>query len=114
MKMNNYILIDRTFQETTPESLEYSNFSRQGHIETNRSVTFRELIKLMKEHYHPSCSPNDGNTNIYYSTDHFVKDYRTGTDRTEAMHFSQWNAPNAAKYWKLAARAAGLIPSVKA
>jgi len=107
--MNNFILINRTFCETTPESAELGDFSNQGFIEVNQKVSFTELIDLMKECNECSQYPNDGNTNVWYSTQFYNTDYRTGTDRQESIHFSNNNTANIAKYWKLAAKVAGLI-----
>lgn len=107
--MNNFILINRTFCETTPESLEDSDFSNQGVIEIDQKVSFIELIKLMKDCIECSQYPNNGNSNVWYSTQFYTTDYKTGTDRQESIHFSNNNTENIAKYWKLAAKIAGLI-----
>jgi len=103
--MNNYILINRTFAETTPESLEIGDFSNIGMIEKNVKVTFTELIRLMQEHNLPSCSPdNFNNPHTWYSTDFYTKCYVTGTEREESIHYSIDNTPNALKYWYKAAK----------
>lgn len=100
--MTNFILISRTFAEATPESSEFGDFSKTGFISEQEEVSFSELVKLMREHYQPSQSPHDDNVNVWYSTGFFTSDYTTGTDREECIHFSRDNAPNVAKYWKLA------------
>jgi len=107
--MNNFILISRTYAEVTPESSEIGDFSETGFITEKENVSFSELVKLMEKHYQPSCSPNDGDPRTWYSTGFYTSDYSTGTDREESIHFHRDNTPNAAKYWKLAAKAAGLI-----
>ncbi len=105
--MNNYILISRTFAECTPESAENSDFSDTGFISEVEQVTFKELVKLMKEHNQPSCSPNKFNDlHTWYSTGFNTSDYRTATEREESIHFHNDNTPNAAKYWFLAAKLA--------
>lgn len=104
--MNNYILINRTFAEITPESCEDSDFSDSGFIEEDLEVSFTELVRLMKDHYQSSCSPDNGNINTWYSTGFYTSDYRTGTEREESIHFSRNNTENAAKYWRLARIAA--------
>ncbi len=105
--MNNYIIISRTFCETTTESAEDGEFSDLGFIEEYRQVSFSELVSLMKEHPHSSCYPNNGDTNTwYYSSDDLV-DLQTRTYREESIHFHKDNTPNAAKYWKWAAQIAG-------
>ena len=107
--MNNFILISRTFAEVTPESAQDSDFSNQGFICEKETVSFSELVDLMREHNEPSQSPNNGNTSVWYSTGFYTSDYSTGTDREESIHFHKDNTPNAAKYWRLAAKFAGLI-----
>ena len=105
--MNNYILISKTFSETTPESCEDSDFSDTGFIEESQEVTFTELVDLMKDHNNASCSPDSfDNIHTWYSTGFYVDDYSTGTEREESIHFHKDNTPNAAKYWFLAAKIA--------
>ena len=105
--MNNFILISKTFSETTPESAESSDFSDAGFVTQREEVSFSELVDLMKTHIQPSCSPNHGGTDVSYSTGFYTKDYRTATEREESIHFRSDNTPNAYKYWKLAAKFAG-------
>lgn len=107
--MNNFILISRSFAEVTPESAENGDFSKTGTISSGEQVSFRELVNLMREFTQPSCSPNDGSPFTWYSSGFYTSDYGTGTEREESIHFDRENTPNAAKYWKWAAKAAGLI-----
>jgi hypothetical protein len=100
--MNNFILISQTYSEPTPESCENGDFSDTGFIDECKRVTFTELVDLMGEHMHPSQSPNDGNTNVWYSTDMYTKNYYKGIEREESIHYHRNNTVNAAKYWKLA------------
>lgn len=104
--MNNYILINRTFAEATPESSENGEFSNTGFISEGEQVTFRELVKLMKEHIHPSQSPHDGNIHVWFSTSSYTSDYSKGISREESIHFHHENTANAGKYWKLASKIA--------
>jgi len=71
-------------------------------------VTFRELVDLMREHAHPSCSPASGAPFEWLSTEP-EQDYRTGEWTERTLHFSRANPPHAARYWRLAMKAAGLI-----
>jgi hypothetical protein len=104
--MNNFILISRTFTEVTPESSEQGDFSDSGFITEKEEVSFSELVSLMKEHNDCSSYPNYYNTDNWYSCHSFTSDYRTGTERTESIHFHRDNTINAAKYWKYARIAA--------
>jgi hypothetical protein len=101
-RMNNYILISKTFTEVTPESAENGDFSKTGFIEKRVKVTFRELVELMKDHPHGSQSPNDGNKHVWYTCSSFTSDYKKGVERDESIHFHRQNTPNAEKYWRLA------------
>ena len=100
--MNNYILINKTYCEVTPESAQDGDFSDSGMIEKNIKVSFSELVQLMREFSQPSCSPCDGDINTWFSSGFYTSDYSTGTEREESIHFSRDNSPNAAKYWKWA------------
>jgi hypothetical protein len=71
-------------------------------------VTFRGLVDLMREHAHPSCSPASGAPFEWLSTEP-EQDYRTGEWTERTLHFSRANPPHAARYWRLAMKAAGLI-----
>lgn len=105
--MNNYILISRTYCESTPESCEDSSFSDTGFINESEQVSFTELIDLMREHNQASCSPDTfDNLHTWYSTDFYTSDYGTGTERQESIHYHNNNTTNAAKYWFLAAKIA--------
>lgn len=107
--MQNYILISRTFTEITPESAENAEFSDSGYISQKEAVTFSELVRLMQAHNNASTYPNNGSTDIWYSTGYYIDDYTTGTETEESMHFHPDNTPNVAKYWKWAAKCAGII-----
>lgn len=100
--MNNFIIISRTYAETTPESAEIGDFSDTGFIDERQEVTFSELVRLMMEHYEPSQSPNDYSKDVSYSSGSYTSDYRTGTSRQESIHFHHDNSDNATKYWKQA------------
>jgi hypothetical protein len=101
MNSNNIILISRTFATITPESSEQGDFDDHGFISEREEVTFTELVDLMREHIHASSS-GDVNTDVWFSTGFYTSDYRTGEEREESIHFHRENAPNVAKYWKLA------------
>lgn len=104
--MNNYILINKTYSEATPQSSEVGDFSETGLIVQDEKLTFSELVRLMKEHTQASCSPDDLSTNTWYSTGFFTSDYGKGIEREECIHYSSNNTVNAAKYWKYARIAA--------
>ena len=99
--MQNFILINRTFTEVTPESAENGDFSDSGFLAENEAVTFRELVELMRIHREPSNSGKIS-TNTWFSTYPEITDYSTCTETTESIHFCAENAENVAKYWALA------------
>lgn len=105
--MQNYIIISRTYSEITPESAENGEFSDRGFITEHEKISFSRLVRLLKVCNQPSQLPNDGGTNVSYSTGFYIDDYATGTESEETIHYHKDNAPNVAKYWKWAAKFAG-------
>lgn len=101
--MNNYIIISKTYAQTTPESVEQGDFSETGFISEREEVTFRELVDLMREHYQPSRSPCEKlDTQTCLSSGFNTIDYQNGIEEETSIHFHRDNTPNAAKYWNLA------------
>ncbi len=99
------ILITKTFSEITPESAEYADFSNSGIVYEKESVSFRELVCLMVEHFLPSNS-GDISKYTYFSSGYFISDYFTATEREYTIHFHNDNLPQFEKYWELAAKVA--------
>ena len=102
------ILIDKTFSEITPESAEDGDTSDSGHVYVNCPYTFRELVSELRGYTETSSYPCTGAARDWVSTVFSVEDYRTGTERSESLHFSRDNAAHKAKYWRKALQAAGL------
>ena len=103
------ILVSKTYSETTPESVDDCELSDSGFVFENSEYTFRELVRLMRDYREPSCYPANGSTHEWYSSGWNIYDYRTMTEREESIHFSHNNPPHNARYWKLAAKAAGIV-----
>ena len=72
------------------------------------TVTFRELVDLMRDYSHASCSPASGSTREWLMTE-WDQDCYTGDCTENSLHYSHDNAPRSARYWRLAMRAVGLI-----
>jgi hypothetical protein len=102
------ILISRTFDVVTPESAEDGESAESGFLVESESVTFRELVSLMRAHPNPSCYPPRGESFEWLSS-YPETDYRDASERTESLHFDQENPERAAKYWRKAMMAAGII-----
>jgi hypothetical protein len=102
------ILITRAYSETTPESAAEGEHSDAGIIAEDVPYTFRELVDLLKSHPECSAHPFRGSTSEWFSTGAYVDDYSTGTEREETVHYSRKNPAHSARYWKLAAIAAGI------
>lgn len=102
------ILISRTFDVVTPESAEEGESAESGFLVESESVTFRELVSLMKSHPNPSCYPARGEAYEWLST-YPETDYRDASERTESLHFDQENPACLTKYWRKAMIAAGII-----
>ena len=95
------LTIHRTYSEITPESAEYGVNSDAGSIGTE-SVTFRELVSLLREHPVPSSWPTEGTRWDWFSTHSYVTDYQSLTERTESIHFDHSNPSRLEKYWRKA------------
>lgn len=95
------LTIHRTYSEVTPESAESGEDSDSGSIGTE-SVTFRELVELLREHPVPSSWPTDGTRWDWFSTYSFVTDYQSLTERIESIHFDHSNPSRLEKYWRKA------------
>ena len=104
------IRISRTFDIVTPESADDGESAESGFLAESESVTFKELVSLMREHPVASCHPPSGETCEWLST-YPSQDYRDCSETTESLHYSRENPPRMAKYWRKAMRAAGLIRS---
>lgn len=105
--MNNYIIIFKTFAETSSEIVENGDFSEIGVLSLKQKVTFKQLVDLMREYYQPSLNPNNMSTEIKYSTGFYKPAYSPEkTYRKESISFHSENTENAAKYWKWARLAA--------
>ena len=69
------------------------------------TVSFRELVSLMREYSEPSCYPPIGAEYEWLSRSE--TDFRTGADTVESIHYSRDNPKRNLKYWRAAMRAAG-------
>jgi len=104
------ILISRTYSEVTPESAKDGENSDDGFICQDESYTFRELVRLLRDHPEASAWPiTQAETWVWFSTGYHVYDYSTGIEREECVHYSHKNHPRSAKYWSKAAKAAGIV-----
>jgi hypothetical protein len=75
---------------------------------TDDSVSFRELVNLLREHSMPSCSPARGEPYEWASSEPYQDPY-SGEWTETSVHYSRANPPRMAKYWRAAMRAAGLV-----
>ena len=71
------------------------------------SVSFRELVSLMREYSEPSCSPASGAAFEWLSRSE--TDYRTGADTVESLHYARENPARNLKYWRAAMKAAKFV-----
>ena len=70
------------------------------------TVSFRELVDLLREHLHPSCSHLRGDPFEWFSADTYQDPY-SGEYTEQSLHYSRENPPRMLKYWRAAIRAAG-------
>lgn len=103
------ILICRTYDECTPESAEDGESSDAGFVYEDEPMTFRELVRELRDMSEASNGRPTGDIGEWYSTGYSVTDYSNLTERNESVHYSHNNPARNAKYWRWAARAAGLV-----
>jgi hypothetical protein len=105
------LIISRTYEETTPESVEDGDFSDSGFVYKDTEFSFRDLVTELRRGGFSEMSswPCHGDPRDWASQYHETTCYRTGTTRAESLHFSRSNPPQKGKYWAKALRAAGLI-----
>lgn len=96
------ILISKTYTEVTPESAEHGDHSDHGFVFEDVPYTFKELVRLLRDYPESSCYPARGSTHEWVSTDYYVDDYGTYTERQESIHYSRNNPARCAKYWRWA------------
>lgn len=104
------ILLSKTYEMWTPDDIEAGETRDTGFVFESVPHTFKELVEILLY-----CSRDD--VSAYPATgsiNEWVKvkddtDFQTGEQEIEHLHFSHNNKPRAAKYWKLAFKAAGLL-----
>lgn len=69
-------------------------------------VSFRELVDLLRDHSHPSCSHLVGDAYEWFSADTYT-DPHSGEFTESSVHYNRENPTRMLKYWRLAMRAAG-------
>ena len=102
------IIISRTFEVVTPESAEEGEVADSGFLAESESVTFKELVSMMRDYPNPSAYPPSGDANEWLSS-YPSQDFRDCSETTEYLHYCRENPPRRAKYWRKAMLAAGII-----
>jgi len=100
------VLCEETYSPPDDDESDYCP-EPEGHTR-NDTVSFRELVEVMKEHPLPSCSPARGEVLEWLSA-YPEDDYRTGETILRSVHYDRSNPPRSMKYWGKAMRAAGLL-----
>jgi hypothetical protein len=91
----------------TPESAADGDYAEHGFVFENRGMTFGELVHEMRNYSQSSCSPRDGGTHVWVSSEGDT-DYRNGEETTYSLHYSRSNRDRYAKYWRKAMQICGL------
>ncbi len=102
------IIVSRTYDIVTPESAESGESADSGFLAESESVSFRELVSLMRDYPNPSCYPPRGEAYEWLSS-YPSQDYRDCSETTESLHYCRENPPRRLKYWRKAMLAAGII-----
>jgi hypothetical protein len=101
------ITIHQTFETITHESAENGDFADSGFVMEGESVSFRELVALMKSHPQPSTVPVPLDGARVWLTSYPETNYCTGEEATTSIHFA--DNPRKWKYWLKAMQAAGVV-----
>ena len=87
-KFNEVFLVSETFNETTPKSASQGDFSDNGFISKDTPYTLKEVLQLIESGQYIEWSSSDPQPNDYISTDYYISDYETGTERQESAHIT--------------------------
>jgi hypothetical protein len=103
------ILINRCFEIFTHESAETGEAAESGMLAENESVSFRELVALLRDG-EPSSSPVTGSPHEWVNHDQGEtrEYYEDGIRETQSVHYSRDNPARRERYWRLVFVAAGL------
>ena len=92
------LLLDETYQNSTPESSEIGVYSEQGFLREAEEFGFKELIQYLDlECYQHLSNSGEITAQTYISNEAECIDYTTGTDQTKTLHFQ--GPVHKAKYW---------------
>ena len=94
------IAISETYEIVTEESAENGDFSA-GFINTWEEISFRDLVKKMRDFPHASSS-GAVNCRTWFTSNGKI-DYQTGETETRSIYFHRDNSPRLEKYWRKAA-----------
>jgi hypothetical protein len=79
--------------------------------ESIETVTFRELVSLMRNYQQPSSWPCSGAPNEWLSA-WPESDYYTGSTIEKSLHYALQNPARNERYWRKAMRVAG-VPGIR-
>lgn len=99
------ILINKTYQTTTPESVEAGDFEDTGFAWENVPHSFRELVDEMRSYSEASSWPVQPDSWLTSEAD---IDYQTGETISYSLHPAN-REPRTMRYWEKALRAAGYL-----
>lgn len=109
MKCN--YLVSRTYSEVTPESAKEGDFSDSGFVYEDSEYDLGDLLRELRDCSELSVSPAKyADSGTWASTDYYVDDYSTMTERQESVHIRHITGrPLSARRIKRIFEIAGLI-----
>ena len=81
-----------TYNEITPESAEYGDFSDTGFSEEDSKCDFRELVDMLENIF---CCSNSSPVSacslefVWFSTEYSIECYASLTERQESLHIAK-------------------------
>ncbi len=108
------IYISKTFDVVTPESAEQGEFAETGTDIDRMGLTFKELVRELREYSEAStyqCTEADARTysNCPWVTSEGDTNYRTGEVTRYSLHLDDRKDARQRRYWAKALRVAGLV-----
>jgi hypothetical protein len=87
-------LVSRTYQITTPESVEHGDFAEDGYVFQDEAMSLEETVRELRDCSHlssaPIRSPDDLMGREWANTEP-VPDYSNGNDQTDSVHIRRLN-----------------------
>ncbi len=106
------ISVSKTFETLIPRGEDEYPDEERGFEWENKQLTFRELVRELRDYSEPSCWPLNETAAREFAP--WIRsegdvDYRTGAETRYSLHLDDDKSPRMRRYWAKALRVAGKI-----